>query len=212
VLQSQFASRFLFLIPFMPFSIIFCFAYISLLTRLLLLLFMLPVSLFLSSPPKRCLHFCLAVFAVSSSFVSYMFPPFPMFYAWLLDTGFLILDPVPQLASLLTEWVRFLRSLVLAKLGARQFLSDIYPCSLNSLSSLSVLLISFWYLSGWHAFLVPFRFLTSSASSGEGHQDGQELGHIVCDERLREQHLLILERRGLQGDPTAAPLCLQRGH
>ena len=54
-----------------------------------------------------------------------IFSPFPVFYTWLLDTCSLILDPVPWLASLLTEDVGFLISLLLTKSGARQLLSDI---------------------------------------------------------------------------------------
>lgn len=49
------------------------------------------------------------------------------FYPWLLDTSSQILDPIPWLASLLTEEVGFLRSIVLTKSGPRQFLSDIQP-------------------------------------------------------------------------------------
>lgn len=49
------------------------------------------------------------------------------FYTWLLDISSQILDPVPWSASLLTEEVGFVRSIVPTKSGPRQFLSDIQP-------------------------------------------------------------------------------------
>lgn len=126
VLQSQFASCYLFLIPLVHFFINFCFACVSLFPRLLFLFDLLPMLLFLSSQ-KWFFHACLAVLSVSSPFISYIFSSFPVFYTWtlVLDTCSLILDPVPWLACLVTKQVGCLRSLVLTRAGARKCLSGI---------------------------------------------------------------------------------------
>lgn len=125
VLQSQFASCYLFLIPFMHFPsfsalhVFPCFPGCFSSSCFLWVCF---------SPLLKNDSFMpiWLIFSVSSSFISYIFPPFQIFfYIWLLDTCYLRSDPVFQVGSLLIEEVRFLRSLVLTKSGARQCPSDI---------------------------------------------------------------------------------------
>lgn len=96
---------------------------------------MLPVHLFLPSSQKWFCHACLTILSLSSSFISYIFSLFPVFYTCLLDTCSLILDAVPWLACLTTKHVGCLRSLVLTRAGARQFFSGIqilFPVSWTS--------------------------------------------------------------------------------
>lgn len=129
---------------------------VSLFSWMLPPVLMISMSLFLLCIQKLFCYTYVGIFAVSSSFISYIFSPDFFSFTWPLEISSLILDKGSCLASLLTEKVG-LRSLLLAEAGARAFLSGIFSPfpDLSVFLEVLLLLISSWCPSGWQHCLVP---------------------------------------------------------